>query len=124
MRALLLGVLFEILLVSLCALLPRDSWLFPRAFNFLLRSHYPLLKLLDAGGVESDWLAIVLVLLVGLVMALVWAALYLVLSNQAARLAARLGISRRQKRFIGLGVGWWTRVNDPQTTRLAWISGD
>jgi serpin B len=103
MRAFLLGVLFEIVLVSSCALLPRDSWLFPWTFNLLVWSHYPLLKLLDVTDVESAWVGIFLLLLVGLVMALVWAALYLVLSNQAARLAARLGISRRQKLFIGLG---------------------
>jgi serpin B len=104
MRAFLLGVLFEIVLVSLCGLLPRDSWLFPWTFNLLLWSHYPLLLLLDASGVESAWLAIVLVLLVGLVMAFAWGVLYRLLSDQAARLTIRLGISKRQKRLMGLGV--------------------
>jgi len=105
-RVFLLGVLFEVALVLVVVSLPKGSWLFPKAASFLLWSHYPFLRFLEATDVESSWLAILLLLLVGLVMALVWAALLYGISVFMTRLAARFGISKRLKVGIGWGVAF------------------
>src|SRR5436309_3500563 len=68
-----LGVLCEALLVLLPALLPNDSWLFAKAFNFLVLSHYALLRCLEAFHTDSALIGVALTVLVGLVMALAWA---------------------------------------------------
>ena len=48
-----LGNLVELGIVALLVVLPRESWLFVKVFNFLQYSHYPCLWLLSITGLES-----------------------------------------------------------------------
>src|SRR5882762_9635105 len=61
--ALVIGVLFEVTLVALSTLLPRDSWLFAKFFNFLVISHFPLLSLMEGLNVDSAVFGVLLILL-------------------------------------------------------------
>src|SRR5439155_24755284 len=71
-----LGVAFELLLILLCAVLPRDSWLWVKCFNFLQYSHFPILAVLQRGGPESAVGGAILLLLIALGMGFVWGLLF------------------------------------------------
>ena len=100
-----LGVLCEALLVLLPALLPNDSWLFAKTFNFLVLSHYVLLRCLEAFDTDSALVAILAAIMVGLVMALAWALLFYCCLEVAARAQVWFRISKRQKLTLGYALG-------------------
>lgn len=90
-KAFAIGLLFEVILVSLCALLPGNSWLLLQASKFLMFSHRPLLWLLSL----TPGPKVIIVLSGGLVMALVWAFLFRQVWVLANRALSRFAISRR-----------------------------
>lgn len=71
-KAFTFGLLFEVILVLLCALLPKGSWLFTQAYEFLLLSHHPLIWLSS----RAPGLTLIILVTGGLVMTLVWAFLF------------------------------------------------
>lgn len=97
------GILIELGIVALLIVLPRESWLFVKVFNFLQYSHLPFLWFLVNFGADSSVGAILAGLVVLVVMALVWAC---VLVGGSALLSfglAQLGLSGCQKRLL-----WWS----------------
>ncbi|MEY2428908.1 MAG: serpin, partial [Verrucomicrobiota bacterium] len=60
---------------------------------------------MESFNADSAVFGVLLILLVGLVMALVWAFLFHWIWGVAARMPGRLGISRRQQLNLGYGVG-------------------
>jgi serine protease inhibitor len=103
--AAMVGIVFEMGIVALLALLPKQSWLFVKAFTFLQYSHYPFLWLLNVASPESMAGTILSALLIACSMALIWACLLLGGHSLVTFALARLGISRRQKGVLGLGAG-------------------
>lgn len=90
MRAYGFGLLFEIGLVGLLLVLPKETWLYVAIHNLCLYSHYPLLALGTFG-----------LLLIPLVMPWLW-----VVSGRAVRRAAMsLGMSRRQGILLAGALG-------------------
>ncbi len=99
--ALKFGMLFEVVLVLLLLLLPKDSWLFVRVFNFVILFHYPLLRFLEHVSPESVVSSVLLTLFIGLLMGLFWAVCFGLSRNLIARGSNRLRLSKRQKRILG-----------------------
>jgi serpin B len=79
-RAFLLGILFEIVLILLCYLLP-ESWLQVEVRNFFLVTHYPLMLGMERFRLGEDAISAILCLVTAFtVMASVWGFLiYLVM---------------------------------------------
>lgn len=98
------GILIEAGLVALAIVLPRESGLFVKVFNFAQYSHYPILWFLSKFGPESTLGGILLLPVILVIMALVWACLLLWGRTLLAFGLARLGLSVRQKRFLGWSV--------------------
>ena len=120
-RYFLLGMLFELVLILLCFLLP-ECWLQVEVRNFTLITHFPLMLLMEGCG-EIAILAI-LGLLIGLaVMASIWGFLIYLVTRLIKRILARFVVSPRQKLalkycagFLGTAVLLWTIVaNLPAT---------
>jgi serpin B len=103
--AFLWGILIELGIMALLIVLPRESWLFAKGFNFLQYSHFPFLWLLNKFGPESLAGAILATLVVLVVMALVWACVLVGGSALLSCLLERLRLSGRQKRLLGWCVG-------------------
>ncbi|HWI59876.1 MAG TPA: serpin family protein [Bacillota bacterium] len=97
---------FELALVAMVALLPRDSWFFVKVFNFLQYSHSPFLWSLSRTGPESMVGGILVLVLIALSMAGIWACLLLGAKALLAYGLARLGLSKRQNRFLGWSAGF------------------
>ena len=94
-RYFLLGMLFELVLILLCFLLP-ECWLQVEVRNFTLITHFPLMLLMEGCG-EIAILAI-LGLLIGLaVMASIWGFLIYLVTRLIKRILARFVVSPRQK---------------------------
>jgi hypothetical protein len=66
---------FELGMVALLAVLPRESWFFAKAFNFMQFSHLPFIWLLSMAGPESMAGGIIALLLMEAAMTLIWACL-------------------------------------------------
>jgi serpin B len=98
------GILIEVGMVALMIVSPRESWLFAKVYVFLHYSHIPIFWLLEVAGLELEVLGVILLPLVGLGMALVWAGLLFWGSALVSLGMARLGLSGRQKRVLGRGV--------------------
>lgn len=120
-RYFLLGMLFELVLILLCFLLP-ECWLQVEVRNFTLITHFPLMLLMEGCG-EIAILAI-LGLLIGLaVMASILGFLIYLVTRLIKRILARFVVSPRQKLalkycagFLGAAVLLWTIVaNLPAT---------
>jgi serpin B len=114
-------MLFELVLILLCFLLP-ECWLQVEVRNFTLITHFPLMLLMEGCG-EITILAI-LGLLIGLaVMASIWGFLIYLVTRLIKRILARFVVSSRQKLalkycagFLGAAVLLWTIVaNLPAT---------
>ncbi len=100
-----LGMVVELWIGALLALLPRESWLFGKVFSFMEYSHYPFLWFMEAFGPESmPGGVLALILIVGC-MALIWG--YLLLGGRFLLRSGleRLALSRGQKRLLGWGAG-------------------
>jgi serine protease inhibitor len=104
---LLFGVLFEMFLLALCALLPKGSWLASAVRNYVVLIHSPLLWIINHGANSDDWLVTLFWLLLCFFgTALFWAFLFHWILRMWAWLHVRLGISRRQKLIVRCGLGF------------------
>ena len=90
-----LGLLIELGLVVLTAVLPRESWLFARVYSFIHYSHYPFFKFLSNFGPESLGGQILVTLLVWVVMGLIWACVLVGGRALLTFVVERLGLSKR-----------------------------
>jgi hypothetical protein len=99
------GVLIEVGIAALLVALPRESWLSSRVLTFLEYSHYPFLWFLNAAGPESMVGGILALIVTGVSMALVWGCLLVGGSALLSFLLEAMGLSGRQKRFLGWGAG-------------------
>lgn len=100
-----LGNLVELGIVALTIVLPRESWLFAKVFNFLQYSHFPLLWLGNIVGPESMVGGILVLVVAWVIMALVWACLLVWGRALLAFGFTRLGLAERQKRVLGWSAG-------------------
>ncbi len=96
-----LGNLVELGIVVLLIVLPKESWLFVKVFNFMQYSHYPAFLLLNVTRPESMIGGILAMVVIWVGMALVWACLLLCGRALIAFGLARLGLSKHQKRLLG-----------------------
>jgi serine protease inhibitor len=98
----LLGALFELLLITLCYVLP-ESWLSVEARNFAVITHFPLMLLTEIMRVGDGPVAVVLFLCFGLaVMASVWGILIFLVTKCVGWVMARQ--NQKQKvaiKFLG-----------------------
>jgi serpin B len=99
-RFFLWGILFEVVLIALGALL-SESWLQTEIRNFLLVTHYPLLLVL--GTVDSLPMAILGLLVALALIGTVWGFLIYVVA-QLARTALAC-FEQRQRQLLKLGIG-------------------
>jgi serpin B len=99
------GILIELGMVVLVIVLPRESWLFAKVFNFLQYSHYPFLWFLNTARLESTVEAMIVFLLIWVAMALVWACVLVWGRALLSFGLARLGLSGRRKRLLWWGAG-------------------
>ncbi len=104
-RFFLLGMLFELVLIALCFLLP-ECWLQVEVRNFTLITHFPLMLLMEGFG-EIAILAI-LGLLIGLaMMASVWGFLIYLVTRLIKGVLDRWVVSRLQKLVLRCGIGFF-----------------
>ena len=99
--AFLLGILFEIVLILLCYVLP-ESWLQVEVRNFFLVTHYPLiLVVMGSHLAESVGGRILCLLAAFIVMASIWGFLIYLVTRPIKWALARFAISRYQKLAAG-----------------------
>jgi len=109
MRCFLFGILFELLLISLCYLLP-ESWLQIEARNFVVITHFPLMFLafLLEGLRLSEIVSVILFLPIALaLMASVWGCLIYLVTRLIKWLLARFRVSQRQKLAVKYSFGFF-----------------
>jgi serpin B len=112
------GIVFEAGVVLLSFVLPRESWLFVKVFNFLQYSHFLFLLLFNTFEPSSTEGQILALVVMGVCMALVWA---FVLVGGAALLRfvlEGLGLSGRRRRLF-----WWGAAA-LGVTALMWLVAD
>jgi serpin B len=104
---LLCGILFELFLLALLALLPEGSSLASEFRNYCFLIHDPILWLLNQGANSDDWLVTIFwLLLCFFAMALFWAFLFHWILRMWTWLQVRLRISPRQKLIVRCGFGF------------------
>ena len=104
-RAFLLGILFEIVLILLCYLLP-ESWLQVEVRNFFLVTHYPLMLGMERFRLGEDAISAILCLVTAFtVMASVWGFLICLVMGLVKWGLARFAISKRQKLVMRYSFG-------------------
>lgn len=108
-RFFLLGILFEVVLITLGILLP-ESWLQVEIGNFLMVTHFPLMVLLNgvAEGLRLESaVSGVLFLLIGLaLMGAVWGLLICLVTRLSKAVLARFVVSQNQRRVLKFGLGF------------------
>jgi serpin B len=105
MLAFLLGILFEIVLILLCYVLP-ESWLQVEVRNFFLVSHYPLMLGMERFRLGEDAISTILCLVIAFtVMASVWGFLIYLVMRLVRWGLARFVISKRQKLIMRCSFG-------------------
>jgi serine protease inhibitor len=106
-RLFLFGLLFEVFVLTLCALLPGGSWLSSEICNDVFVIHSPLLWLLNVGAAFDNPLAAIFCLLLFLfLMAAFWAFLFYWVLRLGSWLLARIFVSQRQKLVVRCGLGF------------------
>jgi serpin B len=102
----LLGIVFELVLILLCFVLP-DGWLSVEVRNFTIITHFPLFLVMEGLRFGESAPTAVLGLLVALaLMGSFWGFLIFLVTRLARRALARFTFSRRQKFVIWCGVGF------------------
>ena len=100
------GVLFELFLLALCALLPEGSSLASEIHNFGFLIHSPLLWMLNTGVNSYNWQTQAFWLLsLFFVMALFWAFLLSLALLMRSWVQARIALSKRQKLIARCALG-------------------
>jgi serpin B len=102
----LFGILFEIVLILLCFLLP-ESWLQIKVRNFFIITHYPLMFVMEGLRLGEGVVSAILCLLIALaVMASVWGFLIFQITRLVKWSLARFTISKRQKLVMRCSFGF------------------
>jgi serine protease inhibitor len=109
-RAFLFGILFEIVLILLCFLLP-ESWLQIKVRNFLIITHFPLMFVMEGLRLGGGAVSVILCLLIALaVMASVWGFLIFLVTRLIKRVLVRFIVSQRQKLVLRYSFGFLSMV--------------
>jgi len=102
LRLFLLGVLLDVSLIALCALLP-ESWLQTEIRNFVLVTHYPLLSVL---GTADSLFAVILGLFIALALiGMGWGLVIYLLMRLVKATLGRFIITQKQKLVFRFSLG-------------------
>jgi serine protease inhibitor len=100
----LLGIVFELVLILFCFLLP-ESWLQIEVRNFFLITHFPAMVLMEGARLGDAMVTAILGSLMGFaVMASVWGFLIYLVTGLIKRVLARFIVSQRQKLVLRYSV--------------------
>jgi serpin B len=127
----LLGIVFELVLLLLCYVLP-ECWLQVEVRNFTLITHFPLMILMMvlAGvlGHNEEFAAILGLPICLAIMASIWGFLIYLVTRLVKGVLDRLGVSPRQKLVVRCGVGFlgvvillWTIVANLPATPIPFM---